>query len=234
MSPACDSNSAGASGRWFRRRTVPVPTWRTVGLAAVLGAVAFAGAIRALPGFLAVTARVPGAELLVVEAWGPDFVVGAAWTEYRQGGYKRLFVTGGPMERGEALSEYGSYAELGRATLLRLGAPADGVEAAAGPKVVRDRTLASAQALRSTLAARGALPKALCVMTPGAHARRTRLMYELAFGPEVAIGIIAVPDERYEAAEWWRTSVGLRTELSELIGYLQARVVGRPAGTGGS
>ncbi len=224
--PAGSERDLAAAGRWFRRRTVPVPTWRTLLLAGLAAAAIAAGGALGLPRFLAVTARVPAAEVLVVEAWSPDFVVAAAWAEYRQGGYKQIVASGGPMERGEALSDYGSYAELGRATLLRLGAPAAAVAAVAGPKVKRDRTLASAQAVRAWLGARGPMPRAICVMTPGAHARRTRLMYEQAFGSGVAIGIVAVPDERYDARTWWRSSVGVKTELLELVSYTYARLFG--------
>lgn len=195
-------------------------------MAGLLAAAGAAGFLRGLPVFLAVTDRVPSAADLVVEAWAPDFVVAAAWAEYGRGGYRRLIVTGGPMERGEALSEYRSYAELGRATLLRLGAPPEAVVAVPGPKAARDRTVASARAVRDWLVARGPMPGAICVMTPGAHARRTRLAYERVFGAGVAIGIVAVPEERYDSRTWWRSSVGVRTELSEAIGYLYARLFG--------
>jgi hypothetical protein len=224
--PAASETDVAAGGRWFRRRSVPFPTWRSWLLAGCAVAAAAIGFGLGLPHFLAVTARVPGAEVLVVEAWGPDFVVEAAWEEYRRGGYRQLVVAGGPMERGEALSEYRSYAELGRATLLRLGAPGDAVAAAPGPKAARDRTLVSAQAVRAWLGERGAVPPSICVMTPGAHARRTRLAYERAFGPGVAVGIVAVPEERYEARNWWRSSAGVKTELLEFIGYAYVRLFG--------
>ena len=47
---------------------------------------------------------------------------------------------------------------------------------------------------------------------------------EKAFGPGVAVGIRAAPDERYDAAHWWQSSQGVRTVIDEFVAYLYARL----------
>jgi hypothetical protein len=128
------------------------------------------------------------------------------------------------LEKGEMLSAQGSYAEFGRATLARLGAPDASLHAVPAPKVRRDRTFNSAVALRQWLHQHGSSNVAFNVITTDAHARRTRLLFEKAFGDNARIGIIAVPDERFDGARWWHSSAGVRTVCDELIGYLYARI----------
>lgn len=207
-----------------RQRTGRVPTWRgwlALALLAGLGTAAAVGGL--LHPFLAVTAR-EAADVLVVEGWMPDFGLRAAFEEYRRGGYKEIHVVGVPLEKGELLSEFGTYAEVGRATLERMGAPADRLRAVPAPKVRRDRTFASAVALRDSLARAGRMPAALNVVTVDAHARRSRLLFAKAFGDRTRIGIVAVADEQYDGRRWWRSSHGVRIVLSEWLGYVYARV----------
>lgn len=187
-------------------------------LALLLGA----GAIRGVYPFLAVTDRL-ATDVLVIEGWAPEFALAAGVGEFRRGGYREFFSTGGPIEKGDPNFDFGSFAELGRVILLRLGAPAESLRAAPASKVRRDRTIASAIALRETLRQRGRLPAALNVMTTDTHARRTRLLFERAFGGSTRIGIIAIPDERFDGARWWRSSAGVRAVSEEWIGYLYAR-----------
>ena len=66
------------------------------------------------------------------------------------------------------------------------------------------------------------------VFTLGAHARRSRLLFEKALGDEVAMGVIAAPDQTYDQDHWWRSSNGVRTVLSELIAYLYAVIFFHP------
>lgn len=220
------ANSSESRFSLFRRRLCPVPTWRGWLALAGLALLTVLAFLRLSHPFLSVTNRV-GGELLVVEGWCPDFAFKAAIQEFNSGGRRALLVTGGPLEKGEPLSEFRTYAELGAATLARLGLATDVVTPVPAPKVRQDRTYTSAVALRRWLAARGPLPAKLDVVSAGAHARRTRLLFQKAFGDATEIGIIAVADERYEPDRWWRSSMGFRTTTGELIGYAYARLLFR-------
>lgn len=208
----------------LRRHTVRAPTLLGWLLLLSVAALSGIGVLRSVHPFLAVTARVP-ARVLVVEGWGTDAVLQAGLDEFRRGGYRELLCTGGPIEKGETLSPYGSFAEVARATFERLGAPMDAVHAVPSPRVKRDRTYASAVALRDWLRQRHREPFAFNLLTTDTHARRTRLLFQRAFGETAQIGVIAVPDDHFDGARWWRSSEGFKAVLGESIAYLYTRVV---------
>ena len=61
------------------------------------------------------------------------------------------------------------------------------------------------------------------VLTEGAHARRTRLLYQKAFGKNVAVGVVAISNPNYDPTQWWRYSDGVREVIGESIAYVYAR-----------
>jgi len=60
-------------------------------------------------------------------------------------------------------------------------------------------------------------------VTEGTHARRTRLLFKRALGPDVAVGVIAIPSPDFDAKHWWQYSQGVEEVVQEGIGYLYAR-----------
>src|SRR5438552_3447220 len=104
--------------------------------------------------FLATSAPID-AEVLVVEGWAPDYALEAAISEFKQHPYARFYVVGGPILAGAPLSEYKTYAELGAATVMRLGLNGESVQAVPAPKMRKDRTYTSAIALRDWLRQHG-------------------------------------------------------------------------------
>jgi uncharacterized SAM-binding protein YcdF (DUF218 family) len=67
------------------------------------------------------------------------------------------------------------------------------------------------------------------VVTENVHARRTRLLFQKAFGGDVRVGVIAVPNPDYEPGHWWRYSEGVKDVLSEAIAYIYARLFFHPS-----
>ena len=53
------------------------------------------------------------------------------------------------------------------------------------------------------------------VITENVHARRTRLLFQEALGPDVAVGVIAVMNPDYDSHRWWRYSQGVKDVVSE-------------------
>jgi hypothetical protein len=182
--------------------------------------------VRGLHPFLAVNAPVRGGAL-VVEGWAPDAAMEQVIAEFKQHHYQKIFVTGGPLEQGAPLSEYKTYAELGTATLLKLGMSTNEVEAVPAPRVHRDRTYASAVALRKWFAEHGLAPNKLNLMTGGPHARRSRLLFTKALGKDVSVGVVAMRTSEYDPQHWWRSSQGFRLVTGEAIAYAYARVLFR-------
>jgi hypothetical protein len=218
----------GSRSRWglCRRRLCCVPTWRGWLLLFVLFVALANLLLRGLHPFLAVNAPVRG-PILVVEGWASDQAMEEAIRQFQANHYEKMFVTGGPLEQGAPLSEYKTYAELGAATLLKLGMPTNALQAVPAPRVARDRTYTSALTLRAWFAEHGMAPNKIDLMSGGPHARRSRLLFEKAFGRGVTVGVVSLPASEYDPRHWWRSSQGFRVVTSEAIAYVYARVLFR-------
>jgi hypothetical protein len=205
-----------------------LPTWRGWFLLVILFAFIGWASLRCLYPFLALNRQVVPAQLLVVEGWAPPYALQAAKEEFFRGHYRKLFVTGGPIEQGSLLGDYRTYANLGATTLLKIGFPADSLQAVPAPSVQKDRTYASARALRDWLVSRGEPASALNIVSVGAHCRRTHLLFSMAFGKESRLGILSIENRDFDPARWWRSSQGVRSVLDESIAYAYARLLFRP------
>jgi uncharacterized SAM-binding protein YcdF (DUF218 family) len=178
--------------------------------------------------FLAITDRVP-ADVMVVEGWLPRYAINAAVSEFKTGAYQRAYTTGGPVQGGDFCDfQYETAAQLGAARLSTAGLAKDVIQEVPCKIKDRDRTYSSAIALRDWLRARHLSLRSLNVVTVGVHARRTQLLYQMAFGNSVKVGIISVPDDDYPAARWWQYSDGVRSVIGETIAYLYAKLLFTP------
>jgi uncharacterized SAM-binding protein YcdF (DUF218 family) len=180
--------------------------------------------MRTIYPFLAVTDRVK-ANVLVVEGWVHYYAIRAGADEFRAGSYQHVFATGGPVAgTGKYTSDYMTSAHVGADLLLKAGLPEESLEMVASRVIERDRTYYSAVALRDRLHERGMIVRSINVVTENVHARRTRMLYQMAFGNDVKVGIIAARNPDYEAKRWWRCSEGVREVMSESIAYLYAKL----------
>ena len=194
--------------------------WLIVAVAALSLAWAL---VRGIYPFLAVTHRVD-TKVLVVEGWVPDPVIQAAIHEFKSGSYERVFATGGPVEwSGAYTSDDGTSAIWGFGRLRRGGIASGLIQMVPSRVVGRDRTYNSAVALRDWLHEHNLSVQSINVMTADVHARRTRLLFHEAFGDDVTVGIIAVPNPDYDSRHWWRYSEGVREVIGESIAYSYAR-----------
>jgi hypothetical protein len=176
--------------------------------------------------FLAADESVPS-KVMVVEGWLPDYALQEAAAEFQRNGYTQLYVTGVPLTEGSYLLEYKTYAQLGAATLVKLGLGSNVVQAVPAPEVPQDRTYTSAATLRKWLGEQGPLPEALTVVSLGPHARRTRLLFQKALGPKVKVGIRAIGVREYDPQRWWASSNGVRNVVDEAVAYAYARFLFR-------
>lgn len=224
--PPASTPGVGGFGL-VRLRECWVPTWKGSLLLLLLLGMGVTLGIRGLHPFLAVTDRVE-TPVLVLEGWTPDFVAQATLAEFSRGHYERVWVTGGAIEKGQPLVEWKSWAEVGGATLARIGFPTNRLTVVPGQAVDRDRTFNSALALRDLFRREGRVPSAIQVVSDGPHGRRTRLLFEAAFGPATQVGIISVPDPRYPPDHWWINSLGFRDVIGEAVAYVYGRFLFRP------
>jgi hypothetical protein len=220
-----------AQGRraWFgliRRKEAWVLTWR----AWLLLTISLAGTgflfMRGAYAFLAVH-QPNDSGVLVIEGWVPRY----ALTGYvaRCSNYTMIYTIGGPTRTDRhSNDESDTYASVAQARLVRSGVPVGKVRGVPCWTVQRDRTYASAVALREWCASNHVEMAGFNVVTLGPHARRSRLMFERAFKDRVQVGVVALTNEDYDADHWWRYSEGVKETLSEGVAYLYARIFFHP------
>jgi len=180
--------------------------------------------------FLSETHRV-NSKILVVEGWMHEYAMRSAVEEFHTGSYERIFTTGGPTPgSGHYINDYHTSASVGADELEKLGVPSHLLQMVPSRVMNRDRTYASAVALRGWFHEHDMAVNSLNVITEDTHARRTRLLFEKALGKSVAVGIIAVPNPDYDPQRWWRYSEGVKGVVSEGFAYLYARLFFFPPG----
>ena len=177
--------------------------------------------------FLAQTRRV-NTDTLVVEGWIHEYAIRDAVEEFRRGHYRRVFTTGGPIiGNGGYVNDYQTSASVGAALLKRYGLSQ--VQVVPSHVIDRDRTFSSAVALREWFGEHNVKVQGLNVLTESAHARRTRLMFDHAFGKNVAVGVIAVANPDYNERHWWRYSEGVKEFGSEALAYIYTMLLFHPS-----
>lgn len=213
---------------FVRRRTVWLPTfWGWMALL-LGGAVAAIGLARSIYPFLAVTEPV-GASVLVVEGWLGQKELDGAIEVFRAGGYERIVTTGGPLHSWPESPSDSTYAHRAADYLRRHGLAGVPITAVASPLTHQDRTYTSALMVRAWAQRSGIELKKLDVVSHGPHARRSRLLYEQAFGPPVQIGISAIRPEDYNEARWWRSSTGARDVTEQALGLVWIKLFFNPS-----
>lgn len=207
------------------RRSCLVPTWRGWLLLLVIWGVAACLFVKNIYGFLAMTAPVPRGAL-VVEGWATDVTLSKAVREFNNGTYEVIFSVGAPIERGTSLSEYKSYADLGRAVLISQGVPENKVISVPTPGVKQDRTYFSFKMLRLYMETNH-FPEAIHLYSEGPHARRSWLMLRQAMKGKCELGVTAVDPEAFDPDRWWGNSSGVKAVMGEVLSYFYTRVLFR-------
>ncbi len=164
------------------------------------------------------------ADLLVVEGFIPDYALEEAIQIFNKGSYKQMLITGKKRIKGSQLDQYENDGIYSAETLIKLGF--DGskiVVIAVSDDIARDRTYQSAKAVWKWIEESGNDIRGLNLVSIGCHSRRSRLLFEKAFPPEMKVGIISVHDRTYNARKWWKTSEGFREVTGETIAYIYAR-----------
>jgi len=204
-------------------------SWRGwLALALIFFTLAVAWVLNVQP-FLAQTRRV-ATKILVVEGWIQPFAIAAAVKEFQSGRYEKVFTTGGPVVgTGGYINDFNTSASVGAELLIKAGLPSEVLQMVPSHVSGRDRTYSSALALREFFQTNGVAAENFNVLTEDVHARRTWLLFQKAFGRDVKVGIIAVPDPDYDPKRWWRYSEGVREVLGESIAYLYAEIFFHPA-----
>jgi len=150
--------------------------------------------------------------------------------EFKNGSYERIFTTGGPEDgTGGYVNDYYTSASVAAEGLKKFGIRDDLVQMVPSRVFARERTYSSAVALRDWFREHNISVHSINVLTEDAHARRTRLLYQRAFGKNVAVGVIAISNPDYDPKDWWRYSDGVREVIGESIAYTHAQFLFYPS-----
>lgn len=181
-------------------------------------------------GFLAPDEPVK-ASVMVLEGFVPDYTVEEAFRIFRRDNYERMLVTGKKREKGSFLDFYKNDGTYTAASLDSLGMDMTKVVVIEADKdLTKDRTYYSAVKVKDWIKKNHPEIASLNLITIGCHGRRSHYLFQKAFGDEIEVGIISLPNNSYEPGSWWKSSHGFRQVIQETIAWVYAKFFFFPAG----
>ena len=202
---------------FLRRRTVCLPTvWGWAAIIAVIVSTVVALALTATA-WLAPNQAATGARLLIVEGWldGPD--LDQAIVAFQRGRYERIVTTGGPIEAWAGWQPWLNFAERGAAYLKAHGLANARIDIVPAPASAQDRTFLSAVVVREWAQRSGVALSTVDLFSAGVHARRSHLLFRMALGPGVTVGVLSARPSDFDAVHWWRSSQGTKSVMGETL-----------------
>jgi len=158
--------------------------------------------------------------VLVVEGWLTPEELDQAEQEFKNGRYERIVTTGGPIYGWPELLVDTDYARLAADYLVRRGVQRESISIVPTPNSAQERTFLSAVTFRESAHRLGIQLDAINIFSSGPHARRTRLLYQMALGQKVRVGILAALPSGFDPDAWWRTSIGVETMVFQSLGFV--------------
>lgn len=203
----------------FRPRQIWMPTifgWSFL-LVAILVMCLFT--MRNIYSFLAPNEPL-GARILVVEGWLAPKELDQAIDTFKKGGYELIVTTGGPISGWPELPTHSNYAKVAADYLAQHGVARNLIIFVPTPSSAQERTFLSAVVLRDSAHQLGMKFDAIDLFSSGAHSRRSRLLFQMAFGQKVSIGVLTARPAEYDPKVWWRTSSGVESIVYQSLGLL--------------
>lgn len=207
---------------FFRRREVWVPTaWSLLLLA---GGVLLALALLGWKAYALLAPDAPaegpdgrGAHTLVVEGWMVPAELDRVVEHFDPRQYRRVLTSGGPIEPWLDAGGWGNYA-VRAAAHLRARLPAGvTVTPVPAPETQQERTYVSAVRVREWIKASGEPIPAIDLVTTGVHARRSWMLYRMAFRGAAEVGIRSALPAQFDGRHWWRSSAAAKTMIGEAM-----------------
>jgi hypothetical protein len=159
-------------------------------------------------------------DVAVVHGWLPDYALKKVVEDFEKNNYKLILVTGGPLDYGNYLVNYNSYARVAFKTLIKLGLDSSKIIEIPSPYVIKDRTYTEAISLKKWMTINLPNVKTVNLYSLGCHSRRSKLLFSKALGKDVKIGIIACVSNEYDPKKWWKYSEGIKKVFGETFAYI--------------
>jgi hypothetical protein len=175
--------------------------------------------LRGLFSFLACSC--PNREgIMIVEGWIRTSSIPQVVREYEASRYQYVVVVNAVYDSSDKWVSGRFQGEYLTNALVRRGIPRERIALVTCDVVKKDRTYHSALAVQDWLRLQGKSGKMFDVVTMGAHARRSGILFKRAFPKGVYLGVIALDECEYDPEHWWRSSEGVREVLFEGVAYL--------------
>lgn len=193
--------------------------FKGVGVVVLAAVVLF---VLSIHNFLAINDPVQ-ANVLVVEGWTwESAAMQEAAEEFNRGKYDVVITVGvlssGPGSGSMQENDAAHAAE----ELRKLGVADRVIQVLAVSNIDRHRTYASALAAKHWLASSTIDVVGINVVTLGAHARKSVVLFKRALGGRVPVGVISGTDDGYDPERWWLSVRGIYIVLRKTVGYLYA------------
>lgn len=215
----------------FRPRQIWLPTFFGWLLLMVIALVMSLFIARNIYSFLAQNEPV-GARILVIEGWLAPEELDQGIQAFKKGGYEQVVTTGGPIVGWPELTTRSNYAEMAAYYLAQRGVSRNMIVAVPTPASAQERTFLSAVVLRDSAQQLGIKFDAMDLFSSGAHSRRSHLLFQMAFGKRVRIGILAARPSDYDPDAWWRSSSGVESIVFQSLGLLWVKCFFWPGSPG--
>ncbi|MDR2040191.1 MAG: hypothetical protein LBQ60_19905 [Bacteroidales bacterium] len=191
-------------------------SWLLILICLILAILLF---FRKVYGFLAENKPVE-TKLYVIEGYVPDFIIKQAVEYITIAGFDKIICSGLPISKGILCSEYANYSDYNASIVLSEGVDPLQVISAPAVPVERDRTYAMALSVKNKLVESGYNGGKINLICSNVHGRRSRILFEKAFGDTWEIGVISFPEGGYPSDRWWRSSEGVKDILTEVFSYV--------------
>lgn len=135
--------------------------------------------------------------------------------------------------KNQVQSKHFSDAEVAKEIMLYYGIPPDKIVAISTPKEELNRTFSSAETVAHWVSRHYETVPAMNIFTEGVHARRSLMLYQLAFSGQgksgvETLGIIAAPKYRYNRKNWWKKEEGREYVFVQTLKYIYAKFLFSP------
>ena len=203
----------------FRQRQIWMPTISGWLFLLLIGVATMVLLTNNLYNFLAQNAPV-GARILVVEGWLTPSELEQAVQAFKNGKYERIVTTGGPVIGWPRVNSENDYAMLAADYLTHHGISRNLITAVPAPYSAQERTFLSAVMFRESVKQQGITLDTVDLYSAGPHARRSRLLFQMALGQKVRVGVLSARPSEFDPDAWWRTSTGVEQMFFQSFGFV--------------
>lgn len=167
--------------------------------------------------FLAITKPVNG-EVLVVEGWIPKPALHKAKEIFEEGNY-RLIATVGISSKDHNIA---NDSEKAAAYFINNGIDKKKILITVAEYTTTNKTKSFALELKRHIQFQNKDIHRIDILTFGAHARKSYVVFKKVFEPEVKVGIISIRPHTYHPRLWWLSVEGWQWVVKDTIKYLVA------------